>query len=70
MPLFELRTNRALGEGEVLILALELSRVCAGILSKPESYVMVNLQPNQSLIFAGTDDPAAFGELTCQNQPL
>tara|TARA_Y100000588_G_C14033192_1_gene829563 strand:+ start:206 stop:550 length:345 start_codon:yes stop_codon:yes gene_type:complete len=69
MPLFELRTNRTLGEEEGLILASELSGVCAEILNKPESYVMVNLQANQSLIFAGNCDPTAFGELHSINLP-
>ncbi len=63
MPLFELRTNQRPAKEEVNSLVSEISRVCSEILHKPEKYVMVSLQVGQSLIFAGTDDPAAFGEL-------
>ena len=63
MPLFELRTNQRPDKEEVGSLVSEISRVCSEILCKPEKYVMVSLQAGQSLIFAGTDEPAAFGEL-------
>ena len=69
MPLFELRTNQK-PEKELLdSMAYELSRVCSEILCKPEGYVMVSMQVGQSLIFAGTDAPVAFGELRSINLP-
>tara|TARA_B100001964_G_scaffold235993_1_gene297028 strand:- start:2296 stop:2766 length:471 start_codon:yes stop_codon:yes gene_type:complete len=70
MPLFELRTNQRLNEEEVRSLVSEISCVCSEILRKPEKYVMVDFQMGQSLIFAGTDDPAAFGKLHSINLPL
>ena len=63
MPLLELRTNQTPDKEEVKLLSSKFSRFCSEILGKPEHYVMVNLQVGQSLVFAGTDDPAAFGEL-------
>ena len=69
MPLFELRTNQKPEKEQVDSMAYELSRVCSEILCKPEGYVMVSIQVGQSLIFAGTDDPAAFGELRTINLP-
>ena len=67
MPLFELRTNQTPEKEEVDSMASGLSRVCSEVLCKSEGYVMVNIQVGQSLIFAGTDDPAAFGELRSIN---
>ena len=69
MPLFELRTNQRPDKEEIKSLVSEISRVCSEILHKPEKYVMVNLQVGQSLIFAGTDAPAAFGELRSISLP-
>jgi len=63
MPLLELRTNQTHDKEKVKMLSSKFSRFCSEILAKPEHYVMVNLQVGQSLVFAGTDDPAAFAEL-------
>ena len=63
MPLLELRTNQTHDKEKVKMLSSNFSRFCSEILAKPEHYVMVNLQVGQSLVFAGTDDPAAFAEL-------
>ncbi|HEW97926.1 MAG: hypothetical protein DRR16_21510 [Candidatus Parabeggiatoa sp. nov. 3] len=35
----------------------------ANALGKPESYIMVALQANTPMVFAGTDQPTAFLEL-------
>ena len=69
MPLFELRTNQTPKKDGVESLASELSLLCSEILRKSEGYVMVSIQVSQSLIFAGTDEPAAFGELRSIDLP-
>ena len=57
MPLLEITTNCSLDEAGSL--ASKASQATAQILGKPESYVMVKVQPEQTLIFAGSDAPAA-----------
>mgnify|MGYP003952307399 CR=1 FL=1 len=69
MPLFELRTNQKPPKETVKSMASELSLLCSEMLNKSEGYVMVNIQVGQSLIFSGTDDPAAFGELRSIDLP-
>lgn len=58
MPVLTINTNikieNALGQT-----MRELSQLCANILGKPEQYVMVQLNEEQNLIFAGSSDPAA-----------
>ncbi len=39
------------------------------MLGKPESYVMVLVQANQSLSFAGSNDPAVYMELKSLGLP-
>jgi phenylpyruvate tautomerase PptA (4-oxalocrotonate tautomerase family) len=44
-------------------LLVELSRVVAEGLDKPESYVMTSLQAGVAMTFAGTDEPVCLGDL-------
>ena len=61
MPLLELTTNTSIDDCQHI--AQQASKLTAEILGKPESYVMVKIQPEQALIFAGTDEPAAHVKL-------
>lgn len=61
MPLLELTTNTTIDDCQHI--AEQASKLTAEILGKPESYVMVKIQPEQALIFAGTDEPAAHVKL-------
>ena len=70
MPLFEVRTNQKPSKEETAVIASELSRVCSSLLRKSEDFVMVNFQVDQTLLFAGTVEPAAFGELRSINLPI
>jgi len=67
MPLLELTTNTNIDD--VQTLAKQASRLTADILGKPESYVMVKIMPEQSLIFAGSDEPAAHVKLKSLGLP-
>ena len=67
MPLLELTTNTNIDD--VQPLAKQASRLAADILGKPESYVMVKIMPEQSLIFAGSDEPAAHVKLKSLGLP-
>ena len=67
MPLLIIRTNSSIDDKNRL--ALEASQQVANILGKPESYVMININDNQTLIFAGSDQPAAYLELKSLGLP-
>ena len=63
MPYLRIQSNHVLeseAADEFLILA---SSTVADLLSKPERYVMVTMDPPVPMLFAGTDDPAVFMEL-------
>jgi len=63
MPYLKIQVNRELtpdAKRQLLDLA---SKRAAKELSKPESYVMVELSSNVAMLFAGTAEPAAYVEL-------
>jgi len=63
MPYLKIQVNRELvPEKSRQLLALASQKV-AKELSKPESYVMVEMTSNTAMLFAGTDEPAAYLEL-------
>ncbi|HUL11591.1 MAG TPA: phenylpyruvate tautomerase MIF-related protein [Methylococcaceae bacterium] len=63
MPYLKIQINReVVPEKSKQVLALA-SRKTAKELSKPESYVMVEITSNPAMLFAGTDEPAAYLEL-------
>ena len=67
MPLLELTTNTKIDNCPQI--AQQLSKLAADILGKPESYVMIKIQPEQVLIFAGSDEPAAHVKLKSLGLP-
>jgi len=67
MPLLEITTNTTIENSQTL--AEGASRLTAEMLAKPESYVMVKIQPAQTLIFAGSNEPAAHLKLKSLNLP-
>ena len=67
MPLLEISTNIKVDNSQNI--AEQASRLTAEILGKPESYVMVKIQPEQTLIFAGTNEPAAHVKLKSLGLP-
>lgn len=62
MPVLKIETNTKILTAKSQLLQ-EASALIAEMLGKPENYVMVSLNDQQSLIFAGTDEPAAYVEL-------
>ncbi|MDD5036862.1 MAG: phenylpyruvate tautomerase MIF-related protein [Methylococcaceae bacterium] len=63
MPYLKIQLNRSLeAEKSQPFLAL-VSQQTAKELGKPESYVMAELTTNPAMLFAGTDEPAAYVEL-------
>ena len=57
MPVLRLTTNSPAEDKSAL--AKQASSLVAEILGKPESYVMVNVNTEADLVFAGTDEPCA-----------
>ncbi len=67
MPLFEISTNTPVEDS--LQLAERASKLTAEMLGKPESYVMVKVFSEQTLIFAGSGEPAAHVKLKSLGLP-
>lgn len=67
MPYLKMTTNQKIDNQQIL--CKQLSELAAEILGKPESYVMVELNDQANLIFAGSDDPAAHLKLKSLGLP-
>jgi phenylpyruvate tautomerase len=61
MPLLQINTNVSIQDCTAL--AKDASRIIAGMLGKPESYVMVIVNAETPLVFAGSEQPAAHLKL-------
>ena len=69
MPYLQIQTNVDVKPEQQATLLESASQTVAHALSKPESYVMVALQPNIPMCFAGNEQPAAFLILESINLP-
>jgi phenylpyruvate tautomerase len=63
MPFLRIQTNQPLRDTEARSLATRASAVVAEQLGKPERYVMISVESNPAMLFAGTDAPLAYLEL-------
>lgn len=63
MPYLLVRTNQHVSAEVQLPLLRKLSATTAQALGKPERYVMVSLEQDQAMLFAGEDTPCAYLEL-------
>jgi phenylpyruvate tautomerase PptA (4-oxalocrotonate tautomerase family) len=63
MPLLKIQTNTPMDADKKRALAASASRAVAGMLGKPERYVMVSIEENPAMLFAGSDEPLAYLEL-------
>jgi phenylpyruvate tautomerase len=63
MPFLKIRTNQRLAESAKKSLASRASARVAELLGKPEAYVMVSVETDANMLFAGTDEPLAYLEL-------
>ncbi len=62
MPYLHIHTNCAVDDSQALL--RHCSQTLAAALAKPESYVMVELSAGKPMLFAGSDAPLAFLQLT------
>ena len=63
MPYLKIQTNQELSASDQKALLEKASAIASRELGKPETYVMVTLDPPRPMLFAGTDDPTAYLEL-------
>jgi phenylpyruvate tautomerase PptA (4-oxalocrotonate tautomerase family) len=61
VPYLNIRTNTAVADAEKAM--TEASRITSEQLGKPERYVMVSLEGDRELVFAGTSEPTAYMDL-------
>jgi len=69
MPLLRITTNQEIASDRQQEITRQLSTLVAEMLGKPESYVMVVLQINPAMSFAGSHDPLAYIELKSLGLP-
>ncbi len=69
MPFLRIQTNVDLGSEARTTIAGTSSRLVSELLGKPESFVQVQVQDNQALVFGGSDEPNAFVELRSLGLP-
>ncbi|HEY9150153.1 MAG TPA: phenylpyruvate tautomerase MIF-related protein [Gammaproteobacteria bacterium] len=63
MPLLRIQTNSQLPHEQQRALLATASRLVAHQLGKPEQYVMVTIEHNPAMLFAGEEEPLAYLEL-------
>jgi len=60
MPYLKLTTNQTINPEVTSPLLCELSQLIAKETGKPERYVMIELDKNETMLFAGGNQPLAF----------
>lgn len=70
MPYLKIQTNLPLTKRARKTVLKEASAVVSSELEKPESFVMVALEPDTPMWFNGNDDPVAFLELKAVGLPV
>lgn len=63
MPLLKIQTNIEIAPEQRLPLMKKASARVADLLGKPEGYVMISLEAESALLFAGSEQPSAYLEL-------
>jgi len=63
VPYLKIQSNHSLSEQQIKELLRHASTTVAEQLGKPESYVMVVVEPPVPMLFAGNDAPVVFMEL-------
>jgi phenylpyruvate tautomerase len=69
MPLLKIQTNVNVPDSKRDALLKKVSRTVAQQLGKPEQYMMVSLEAERSMVFAGTSEPAVFMDLRAIGLP-
>lgn len=70
MPFLKIQTNTKLPDDRRDALLRKASRAVAQQLGKPEDYMMVSVEAERPMMFAGTSEPAAFMDLRAIGLPV
>ena len=68
MPYLKLRTNVKIGSDQSPTVMKQLSNLVAQKTGKPESYVMIDLDSDRTMLFGGNSEPLAY--LECKSLGL
>nr|CAD1828846.1 unnamed protein product [Ananas comosus var. bracteatus] len=63
MPCLNLSTNVSLEGVDTSAILAEATKIVANLIGKPEAYVMIVLKGSVPMLFGGTEQPTAYGEL-------
>lgn len=63
MPYLKIQTNKPIDTEATHALLSKASQIIAKQLGKPESYVMVAIEPSMPMLFAGSNAPLGYLEL-------
>lgn len=63
MPYLAIKTNVDIDAGTASAISVDLTAATAGLLGKPERYVMVSLESSVPMAFAASTEPLAYVEL-------
>ena len=69
MPLLNIQTNISIDSAHRNTLLTKLSAITSKMLNKPETYIMVIIQAESSMIFAESMEPLAYIELKSLGMP-
>jgi phenylpyruvate tautomerase PptA (4-oxalocrotonate tautomerase family) len=69
VPLLRVTSNLEISAEKQRDITKQLSASIAEMLGKPENYVMIVLQTNKAMSFAGSNDPLAYVELKSLGLP-
>jgi phenylpyruvate tautomerase PptA (4-oxalocrotonate tautomerase family) len=69
MPFLKIQTNAVINEEKTAAMLKKASRTVVQTLNKPEQYMMVSLETDRAMMFAGTTEPAAFLDLKAIGLP-
>jgi len=70
MPYLKIQTNLPLSKKAERTILKTASSLVSKELGKPEEFVMLALQDDTHMLFAGSDDPVAFLELKAVGLPI
>ena len=63
MPYLKISTNIPLDQERETALSVAASTLVSQLLSKPESYILIEISAGNTMLFAGSSDPLAYMEL-------
>ena len=69
MPYLKIQTNLPLSKIAEETVLKSASHLVSSELEKPEEFVMIAIQPDTPMLFAGSDEPVAFLELKSVGLP-